>query len=76
MKETYLNLSEDDLKGKARNIWIKTKPLTLEEKEELKSLRERIIKMEKENIETMKIICKIMNKIKRKERFEVVNINK
>lgn len=76
MKETYLNLSEDDLKGKARNIWIKTKPLTLEEKEELKSLRERIIKMEKENIETMKIICKIMNKIKGKERFEVVNINK
>lgn len=40
MKETYMNLSEDDLKGKARNIWIKTKPLTPEEKDEIKKLRD------------------------------------
>ena len=35
MKATYMNLDEDTLKSKARSLWIKTKPLAKEEKEEL-----------------------------------------
>jgi integrase len=42
MKQVYLNLDEDTLKANARKLWIKTKPLTPEEKEEFQKLKEEV----------------------------------
>lgn len=46
MKSTYMNLNGEQLKARARKLWIKTKPLTPEEKEELEFLKEELNKQE------------------------------
>lgn len=47
MKHTYLNLSEDALKANARMLWVKTKPLTPEEKDKIRDLEKKIKLLEK-----------------------------
>jgi integrase len=48
MKATYLNLDESSLKARARKLWIKTKPLTKDERDKLEYLEKRIVALENE----------------------------
>jgi integrase len=47
MKDVYLNLDSDKLKINARKIWIKTKPLTPEEKNRIEELEKQIEHLQK-----------------------------
>ncbi len=40
-----MNLDGEEMKAKARKIWIKTKPLTPEEKDEIKTLKKQVEKL-------------------------------
>ena len=42
MKQIYMNLNGDQIKDRARNLWIKTKPLTPEEQDEIVRLKKEI----------------------------------
>jgi len=53
MRETYLNLDSDKIKARARKLWIKTKPLTPEEKEELSILKNRLDNISKVLVEAL-----------------------
>lgn len=52
MKQIYMNLSEEDLKAKARSLWIKTKPLTSEDKNQIENLKKDIEKINKRLADT------------------------
>jgi len=49
MKHTYMNLDGEEKKAKARKLWIKTKPLTPEERDRMKELENRIKKLEQDH---------------------------
>jgi len=42
MKETYMNLNEEQIKSKARKLWTKTKPMTKDEKAEFEAMKKQI----------------------------------
>lgn len=48
MKQKYVHLDEDKIKARARKLWIKTKPLTPEERDELDNLKE-VVKLMADN---------------------------
>lgn len=50
MKAVYMNLDEDKLKAKARKLWIKTKPLTPEERDKLEELERELEKLRKNSV--------------------------
>ena len=47
MKAVYMSLNSDDLKAKARNLWVKGKDLTPMERDELNKLREDFEELKK-----------------------------
>jgi len=59
MKNTYMNLDGEEMKSKARKLWIKTKPLTPEERDRLAELEKRIKKFEEFEKQTKKNMKKI-----------------
>jgi len=70
MKEIYMNLDENTLKSKARSLWIKTKPLSKDEKEELNILRKQV---EKNKLDNEKII-KLLKRFKIMEQLPKIKI--
>jgi integrase len=63
MKAVYMNLNSEEIKAKARNLWIKTKPLTADERNELEKLKTEVSNlkqnMNKEIIEQVKKVIKL-----------------
>ena len=71
MKEVYMNLDENALKSKARSLWIKTKPLTPEEKQENEKLKKEVQTLKKEIYRVINFF-ELMQQGKTKEMEEFV----
>jgi len=79
MKETYLNLDENELKSRARSLWIKPKKMSKETKDEydkrIQDLEKELIK-QKEDMKDAKFVrMKELSKLMKKEILEVMNMD-
>ncbi len=63
MKELYLNLDEEQLKTRARNIYVKPKALTSKEKDEIKKLKEEMKKQQEQQEEKLKYMEQRINRL-------------
>ena len=66
MKAVYMNLDEHKLKTKARSLWNKIKPLTQEERDELKQVKEELEELKKNSMtkeDTRKMVIEALEQM-------------